>query len=111
MAFPRAFYALLALPGCQDVARSLVLYEKSHTYWSQMITSITVFQPKQIGSGSTANKGYWNMTDWPALLLHITKFDEVERGKARKLEKRYCLGKSDYVDELPNIKCDPIGDN
>ncbi|KAK5164105.1 uncharacterized protein LTR77_010196 [Saxophila tyrrhenica] len=64
------YYALLGLESCQDIV--LVLIQGKLELGHKIVKSITIFQPTPQPSG----KGYYDMSDWPALLLEIDDYKE-----------------------------------
>ncbi|KAK3048495.1 hypothetical protein LTR09_010159 [Extremus antarcticus] len=100
-----AFYALLSLPRVQDVVWSLVMYKD--TYSHKMVKSITIFQPVRTDP-SDDDEGYYQTSDWPALLLEIIPWNAKKRDAARELEKLWSVSDDTAIGTPPNIKCAQI---
>lgn len=74
------------------------------TYSHKMVKSITIFQPVRTDP-SDDDEGYYQTSDWPALLLEIIPWNAKKRDAARELEKLWSVSDDTAIGTPPNIKC------
>jgi hypothetical protein len=103
----RAFYALLALPSCQDIVWCILQHKHPDEFGHKMFKSVTVFQPQRPTSGG---EGDPNIVNWPALVFEVVDYSPNLLDAAEKLEKHYYYDPAERYMEFKNIDNSPIGE-